>query len=125
MRIPILPKWVVLLASVGACGGDGAGARDGNGSESSADTFPCGTTVRCVRGTEYCFAESRNGSPKIPHQCRPMPAGCSVCGCAKADAAPISMFCSSNPAALTCTDGGVVIQDQANSQALSVLCLVA
>jgi hypothetical protein len=107
----------------GTSGNAGASGSGGGGGNTAADTFACGA-VRCMRGKEYCFFEEWNGATKIDHQCRPMPAGCTTCGCAKQDAAPATMMCET-AARLTCTDAGTVINDQASSQSLSVLCLVA
>jgi hypothetical protein len=138
----LLRKLSLLLLMVGACAGNGpAGGRDaggsggaggGNGSGSggaggaSAATFPCGTTEQCLRDAQYCFAEMWNGATKIPHQCRPLPTGCSACDCAKADAAPASMACAgATPSgALVCIDGAAVVDRQASTRSLTVLCQV-
>jgi hypothetical protein len=50
-------------------------------------TFVC-DNLTCQLGTEYCALGSQNGR-RLVAACRPFPAGCSSCECAKADAEPV------------------------------------
>jgi hypothetical protein len=77
---------------------------------------------------EYCFGEMWNGGTKIAHQCRPLPPGCSTCGCAEADAAPASMACTgvgTSTTRLNCLDDSGGLKDAAApSRTLVIYCMV-
>jgi hypothetical protein len=110
---------VLLLGAALGCGhqaNEGGTARN-----SGLSTFACGT-ANCTRITQYCFSEEWNGAWKVGPECRPMPAGCSTCGCAKQDAVAVTLRCAS--LGMRCTDGQGTLGDDASSETMNVMCEV-
>ena len=116
--------WFVTIAllGAGACGSGSLGSLDAaTGDDAVTGTFPCGD-FQCMKGKQYCFFEQNNGLDTIPRQCRSMPPGCSVCACAKPDATSASMNPVCSGAELVCTDGMLVIDENASTPTLNISC---